>query len=363
MRIGTRGSALALWQARTVAHLIAESGGPACEIVVIRTSGDESAGPPDSPATASTQRTHSTSSTPHLPSTPSTLGTPSTPGTSTPGTPGTSGTLDTLDTPTLPNFKRLFVKEIEEALLDGRVDIAVHSCKDLPAALPDGLRIAGAIAREDPRDALVLPASASARGLDAVVTALGPTPRIGTSSVRRTAELTARFPGATFTPIRGNVDTRLRKLDAGEADALTLAAAGLKRLGLDARISAFLPVDFCVPAPGQGIVAIEIAETAARAFRDAVQAITDADAMAALLAERAVVQALGGGCQMPLGVHAVIDGQAIVISGAVAAPDGSRVVRASLTGNRGNAAAAGEKLAAQLLQRGAADILSSLHTK
>ena len=335
MRIGTRGSALALWQARTVAHLIAESGGPPCKIVVIRTSGDESAGPPDSPRQ-------------------STLGTPSTlstPSTSTSGTPGTL------------SVKRLFVKEIEEALLGGRVDIAVHSCKDLPAALPDGLRIVGAIAREDARDALVLPSASSAHGLDAVVAALGPTPRIGTSSVRRAAELTARFPGATFTPIRGNVDTRLRKLDAGEADALTLAAAGLKRLGLEARISAFLPVDVCVPAPGQGIVAIEIAEAAARPIRDAVTAITDADAMAALLAERAVVQALGGGCQMPLGVHAVIDGQAIVVSGAVVAPDGSRVVRASQTGNRGNAAAAGEKLAAQLLQRGAAEILSSLHPK
>ena len=322
MRIGTRGSALALWQARTIARLIAESGGPACEIVVIRTSGDESSGPPDAPRP-----------------------------------------IEAADTAAPLNVKRMFVKEIEEALLDGRVDVAVHSSKDLPAHLPEGLRIAGAIAREDARDALVLPSAASAHGLEAVVAALGRTPRIGTSSVRRTAELTARFPNATFTPIRGNVDTRLRKLDAGDADALTLAAAGLKRLGLETRISALLPVEVCVPAPGQGIVAIEIADVASRAIHDAVAAITDADAMAALLAERAVVQALGGGCQMPLGVHAVVDGQAIIISGSVAAPDGSRIVRASLTGNRGTAAAAGEKLAAQLLQRGAAEILSSLHTK
>ena len=323
MRIGTRGSALALWQARTVARLIAESGGPACEIVVIRTSGDEGAGPPDSPRPIP----GAASPAPHQ------------------------------------NIKRLFVKEIEEALLDGRVDLAVHSCKDLPAVLPAGLRISGALAREDARDALVLPSASTAHGLDDVVAALGRTPRIGTSSIRRTAELTARFKDATFLPIRGNVDTRLRKLDAGEADALTLAAAGLKRLGLDGRISAFLPVDVCVPAPGQGIVAIEIGDMAPPLIRDAVDAITDADAMAALLAERAVVQALGGGCQMPLGVHAVIDGQAIVVSGSVIAADGSHVVRATLTGNRGNAAAAGEKLAAQLLQRGAAEILSSLHTK
>ena len=315
MTIGTRGSALALWQARAVARAIAEAGGPPCEIVVIRTSGDESAGPPDAPRV-------------------------------------TPGTL---------NVKRLFVKEIEEALLDGRVDLAVHSSKDLPAALPDGLRIAGALAREDPRDAIVLPIGSPGRGLDAVVRALGRHPRIGTSSVRRGAELKALFADATFAPVRGNVDTRLRKLDAGECDALVLASAGLKRLELDARISAALPVDVCVPAPSQGIVAIEIAEAAPDAVRRAIDAVTDADAMTALIAERAVVRALGGGCQMPLGVLATLEGQSIAIRGSVSAPDGRRVVRASLDGNRGNPSAVGEKLAAELLRKGAADILSSLN--
>jgi hydroxymethylbilane synthase len=324
MRIGTRGSALALWQARTVARLIQESGGPACEIVVIRTSGDEPAGPPDSPRQSSS------------------------------GAAAGTGT---------PNVKRLFVKEIEEALLDGRVDLAVHSSKDLPAALPDGLRVAGALTREDPRDALVLPASSPARGMEAVAAALGAQPRIGTSSVRRAAELRALAPAPAFVEIRGNVDTRLRKLEAGQCDVLVLAAAGLKRLGLEARISALVPFDVCVPAPGQGIVAIEIADAAGPDVRAAVRAITDADAMTALIAERAVVQALGGGCQMPLGVVAALDGQDLAVRGSVAAPDGSRVIRAAVRGSRGNPAAAGEKLAAQLLERGAAGILSSLQPK
>lgn len=318
MRIGTRGSQLALWQARTVARSIEECGGPACEIVVIRTSGDESAGPPDSPRQ------------------------------------GGRGTI---------NVKRLFVKEIEDALLDGRIEIAVHSSKDLPAALPDGLRIAAALAREDPRDALVLPAGAAARGVEGVVAALGPRARVGTSSVRRAAELASVLPGAAFSAVRGNVDTRLRKLDAGECDVLVLAAAGLIRLGLADRITAAIPADRCVPAPGQGIVAVEIADAAGDAVRRAVAAIADADAMAALVAERAVVQALGGGCQMPLGAFATVDEHEIRVLGSVAAPDGSRVIRASTTGNRGHAAATGEKLAAELLRRGAGDILASLHTK
>ena len=350
MRIGTRGSALALWQARTVARLIEEAGGPACEIVIIRTSGDESSGPPDSPR----QSTLGTSSTLGTPSTLSTLGT------STPGTLGALGTLGTLGT---INIKRLFVKEIEDALLDGRIDVAVHSSKDLPAALPDGLRLAAALAREDPRDALVLPAASSARGVERVVAAIGPAARVGTSSVRRAAELASLLPGATFAGIRGNVDTRLRKLEAGDCDVLVLAAAGLIRLGLAGRISAALPDDVCVPAPGQGIVAVEIAEAANEPVKRAVAAIADADAMTALVAERAVVLALGGGCQMPLGAFATVDEHEILIRGSVAAPDGRRVIRASMSGNRGHAAATGEKLAAELLRRGAGDILASLHTK
>ncbi|HXG88345.1 MAG TPA: hydroxymethylbilane synthase [Vicinamibacterales bacterium] len=308
VKIGTRGSALALWQAQTVARLIAEAGGPACEIVVIRTSGDEGSAVAES-------------------SEPTT------------------------------NVKRLFVKEIEDALLEGRVDLAVHSSKDLAAHLPDGLTLAATLEREDPRDALILPAPAAPADFKTSARALGPTPRIGTSSVRRVAELRAQFPGATFAAIRGNVDTRLRKLDAGECDALVLAAAGLKRLGLAARISALIPTDVCLPAPGQGIVAIEVASGGTPTIRDAVARICDPDALTMLTAERAVVAALGGGCQMPLGVLATLDGSALDVAGLVASLDGRRIIRATVHGNRGGAAAAGDKLAALLLKKGAAEIL------
>jgi hydroxymethylbilane synthase len=310
-----------------VRRLIEERGGPSPEIVIIKTSGDE--GPPDTPD--------------RVP------GVPKVPGV--PGVPGVG------DVPKVLSIKSTFVKEIEEALLEGRIDLAVHSSKDLPAVLPDGLMIGAALEREDPRDALLLPERSAARELAAVKLALGNHPRIGTSSVRRTAELRAVFPSPTFIPVRGNVDTRLRKLDAGVCDALVLAAAGVKRLGLETRISAYLPLDVCVPAPGQGIVAIEIAEKSSREVRQIVAALDDADAGAALVAERAVVQALGGGCHMPLGALAVLDGQQVRIHGLVASLDDRAIIRATATGNRGNPRAAGEKLARLLLEKGAADIL------
>jgi hydroxymethylbilane synthase len=250
----------------------------------------------------------------------------------------------------------MFVKEIEDALLDGRIDMAVHSAKDLPGELPEGLIIAATLEREDPRDALLLPA-AEVKGFDAAKATLGRHPRLGTSSVRRMAELRSVFPHATFVPIRGNVDTRLRKLDAGECDALVLAAAGVKRLGLAHRLSALVPTDICLPAPGQGIVAVEIAEQTGSAVSEVVKRIADADSDTALTAERAVVQALGGGCQMPLGALTTIDGQAIVVHGLVASLDGQTVLRAVAKGHRGGAAATGEKLAAQLIARGASEFL------
>ncbi len=233
----------------------------------------------------------------------------------------------------------------------------MHSSKDLPAALPDGLMLAAALERDDPRDALLMPTGSVARGLDAIKKMLGAAPIIGTSSVRRQAQLRAVMPGATFVGIRGNVDTRLRKLDAGECDVLVLAAAGVKRLALEARISALLPVDVCVPAPGQGIVAVEIREDAGAHVRDAVRRISDADAETMLVAERAVVGTLGGGCQMPLGVLAALDGQQLDVRGVVTSLDGRIAIRGAVRGNRGGAAAAGEKLAAQLLAKGAGDIL------
>src|SRR4029077_1859255 len=153
--------------------------------------------------------------------------------------------------------KRLFVKEIEDALVRDDVDLAVHSSKDMPAVLPEGLTIAGVLPREDPLDAVVLPAVAGGSEpigtIDDLAAALGQTPAIGTGSVRRIAQLTRLFPNARFTPIRGNLDTRLRKLDEGAHDALVLAAAGLRRLGFAERVSLALPAVACVPAPGQGI--------------------------------------------------------------------------------------------------------------
>ena len=318
MKLGTRGSQLALWQARTVAALIEQSGGPKCELVIIRTSGDE---PPDPPRTLGT------------------LGTP--------GTPGTS------------SVKSLFVKEIEEALLDRRVDLAVHSSKDLPVALPEGLQISGVLRREDPRDALLLPRGEGVTDLDALRGRLGNHPRIGTSSVRRVAQLLASFPAATFLPIRGNVDTRLRKLDAGEADAIVLATAGLKRLGLEHRISLTLPIDVCLPAPGQGTVAIET-RSDDDTTSSMIHRLSHDDAMQALIAERAVVRALGGGCQMPLGAYAQIAGDQLRLRALVVSHDGQRVIREEATGSRPDALAIGDRVAQALLGRGAADIMRAI---
>jgi hydroxymethylbilane synthase len=202
-----------------------------------------------------------------------------------------------------------------------------------------------------------LPAGQAAHTFADVKRVLGRHPRIGTSSVRRVAQLRALFPDATFNPIRGNVDTRLRKLDAGESDALMLAAAGLKRLGFESRLTAAVPIDMCLPAPGQGIVAIETRDDAPRSVREAVKRVSDPDAEAALAAERAVVRALGGGCQMPLGALALLDGQDITVHGLVASVDGRTLIKATVRGNRGGAAAAGDKLAQQLLSKGAADLL------
>ncbi len=312
LRIGTRGSPLALVQARAVASLIVERTGVACDLAIIRTSGDRLA----------------------------------------------EASLSEV------GGKRLFVKEIEDALLDGLVDVAVHSSKDMPADLPDGLEIAAVLPREDPADALVLPGQdAAGLSFDDVRARLGPSPRIGTSSVRRVAQLSRLFPGATFLPIRGNVDTRLAKLDAGEFDVIVLAAAGLRRLERHGRISASVPVEACVPAPGQGIVAIEIRSQDERVGR-VVTAIDDVTARAALAAERAVVTRLGGGCQMPIGAYASVTttptGTILSIHAVVASLDGSRMVTSSIQGTLADPAAAGRAAAERLLEQGAGAILAEV---
>jgi hydroxymethylbilane synthase len=309
LRLGTRGSALALVQARTVAALLRERTGAECEIVVIRTSGDTMA----------------------------------------------DARLSEV------GGKGLFVKEIEEALLGGTIDLAVHSSKDMPAALPDGLDVSATLPREDPRDALVLPAPAASVPFDEAVRRLGAAPRVGTSSVRRVAQLTSLLPHASFVPFRGNLDTRLRKLDQGDVEAIVLAAAGLRRLEQAGRITSLVPADACVPAPGQGIVAVEtrVSDTPTASL---VAQIGDPDALDALHAERAVVAALGGGCQMPIGAHAVISGDRITLTGVVVAPDGSRAARGTAEGPRSQAASVGREAAERLLADGAQDILARIRS-
>jgi hydroxymethylbilane synthase len=307
LRIGTRGSPLALYQANAVAALLHDRAGAHSEIVIIKTSGDRLGEAPLSEI----------------------------------------------------GGKRLFVKEIEDALLAGEVDIAVHSSKDMPAILPEGLEIAGVLPREDPRDAVVLPAGHGAgQDIDRIREQLGKAPRIGTSSVRRIAQLVHFTAEATFLPVRGNLDTRLRKLDSGDYDALVLAAAGLRRLERGARISALLPVDLCVPAPGQGIIAIEIRQGDARAA-ELIKPIDDRSASLALRAERAVVDRLGGGCQMPIGAFAQITaGDTLSITSIVVSTDGSRSVRATIDGSVSAPEQLGRQAADTLLADGAESILA-----
>lgn len=306
LRLGTRGSELALFQARAVASLLRERCGAASEIVVIRTAGDRLQEAPLSEA----------------------------------------------------GGKRLFVKEIEDALLSGEVDLAVHSSKDLPVALPDGLAIGAVLPREDPRDAVVLPGGAGSVALADLPGRLGASARIGTSSVRRIAQLRRLVPEATFLAVRGNLDTRLRKLDAGgQFDAIVLAAAGLNRLERTARVSTLLPPDVCIPAPGQGIIAVEMRIADIR-LRPVLDQLDDAAAAAALAAERAVVTRLGGGCQMPLGAHAAIDGALLTLSAVVLSLDGRRTVRARRAGPAADPSDVGRAVADDLLSQGAADILA-----
>jgi hydroxymethylbilane synthase len=309
-RIGTRGSALALWQATTVKARLEAFGVAPCEIVVIKTDGDRLQ---DAPLSA--------------------IG-----------------------------GKRLFVKEIEDALLDGEIDLAVHSAKDMAVVLPGGLHVAGTLVRADPRDAIVLP---DGRGVEnaslaELTEALGHAPRLGTSSVRRVAQLHRQFPGAEFLPVRGNVDTRLRKLDDGEYDALVLAAAGLHRLDRGGRISGLLPVDACIPAPGQGIVAIECREDA-EAITQTIVAISDGATDVALRVERALVAAVGGGCQLPLGAHCrpTADGGLELIA-CVTSIESEHEVRAIGFGDASDPEALGEQVAERLLADGAGAILDAV---
>jgi hydroxymethylbilane synthase len=316
LRLGTRGSQLAQWQAGAVAARIAAAGGPPCRVTIIKTSGDQKREAPLSSI----------------------------------------------------GGKRVFVKEIEDALLRNEIDLAVHSAKDLPAALPDGLTLCAVLPREDARDGMVLPTDAAehakrvAEGeldIETLVTVLGASPAIATGSIRRIAQLSRVLPGARFCDIRGNIDTRLRKLDAGEHDALVLATAGLRRLGLGARVSLALAPSTCVPAPGQGIIAVEIRENDDD-MRRIVAPADDPASAAALKAERALVKGLGAGCQMPVGALASPQpGGSLELVAIVASLDGAQVIRATGRSPNEGACRLGEHVAAQLVSLGADDILAA----
>lgn len=250
--------------------------------------------------------------------------------------------------------KGLFVKEIEEALLDGRIDLAVHSLKDVPAELPPGLTLGAFPEREDPRDVLV---SNSGATLDRLPEGAV----LGTGSLRRQAQVRGLRPDLKVLPIRGNVDTRLRKLEAGQVDAVILAAAGLKRLGLAGRVTEFLPADRMVPAIGQGALAIELPQRDLSSdVGAAVRALDHAATRAAVTAERAFLRRLGGDCHTPVAAHARFDGGRLALTGIVASPDGAQIVRGQVHGAPAEGEALGAALAEDLLARGARAILDAL---
>jgi hydroxymethylbilane synthase len=298
MVIGSRGSKLALWQAEHI-HARLTARGIESRIEIIRTTGD------------------------HI----------------------TDVSLAQLGKQT--STKGLFTKELEDALLDGRIDLAVHSLKDLPTELPPGLAL-GAVPgpREDVRDALV----------GRPLAGLAPGAKVGTSALRRQAQLQALRPDLVIESIRGNVDTRLRKLDEGQYDAIVLAAAGLRRLGWADRIAECFEPDQMCPAVGQGALAIET-----RAGDDRLFVLDDLTVRSAVTAERALLKALGGGCQVPVGAHAEVRGDQLMLRAVVASPDGRTVLREELPGAAMYAEVVGEEVARALLANGAQRILDEVY--
>ena len=306
LRIGTRGSTLALAQAAQVkAALEKVNPGWTCELTVIKTSGDDFTAWKKSSPEAS----------------------------------GPGG---------VP-LKGLFVKEIEEALLEKRIDLAVHSVKDLQADLPAELKLAGVLKRQDPRDALVATKSCAVGDLPAGTT-------VGVSSLRRQSQLKKWRRDLEVVPIRGNVDTRLAKLDAGEYGALILAACGLTRLGLTDRISEFLDPLWMVPSAGQGALGMEI-RAADEETAGVVQAVNDPDSFLEIQAERALLKALGGGCQVPIGALARIHNGNMVLLGVVLSPDGMKAIRKEVAGPKPTAERLGKELASHLRAAGADRLL------
>ena len=298
LRIGSRGSQLALWQADHVSALLRERGHEV-ELEIIKTTGDKI----------------------------------------------TDVALAKVGT------KGMFTKEIEEALAAGQVDLAVHSLKDLPTEVPSGFEIAAITKRENPQDVFCSRKYAS-------IAELPHGARVGTSSLRRQAQLKALRPDIEIHSLRGNVDTRLRKLEAGEFDAVILAAAGLNRLGKTELIRQVIPTDVMCPAAGQGALAIEI-RAGDSTTRQCVVFLDDAAARATTTCERALLNKLGGGCQVPIGALAEVRGQGLRLDAIVADPDGSQVIRESRDGD--DPVALGELVGATLLRRGGDAILEAVY--
>ncbi|QIK36990.1 hydroxymethylbilane synthase [Caldichromatium japonicum] len=248
--------------------------------------------------------------------------------------------------------KGLFVKELEQGMLAGEADIAVHSMKDVPVEFPEGLHLAVILVRENPYDAFVSNRYTSLDELPAGA-------KVGTSSLRRQCQLAERRPDLCIEPLRGNVNTRLAKLDAGHYDAIILAAAGLVRLGLAGRIRSLLDPDASLPAIGQGAIGIECRIDDER-VHGLIAPLADPETTDRVLAERAMNARLQGGCQVPIAGHAVLEGDLLILKGLVGTTDGSRILRAQGQGPRSEAEAIGVRVAEDLLAQGADEILAAL---
>jgi len=249
--------------------------------------------------------------------------------------------------------KGLFVKEIEEALLEERIDLAVHSMKDVPTELPDRLEIVCITRREDPRDAFLSVKHARFEDLPKGA-------KLGTSSLRRQTQLLGLRPDLSIGQLRGNLDTRIRKMEEGQYDAIILAAAGLRRLGWDGKIRQYLPAELSIPAIGQGALGIEIRRDDART-REAVAFLDDRETSLAVRAERGFLKRLEGGCQVPIAAYATVSGGTVTLAGLVGRPDGTEILRGERSGAAADPEAIGVSLAEELLARGGKRILDEVY--
>ncbi|MCO4322502.1 hydroxymethylbilane synthase [Aliidiomarina quisquiliarum] len=259
-----------------------------------------------------------------------------------------------LDTPLAKiGGKGLFVKELEVAMLEHRADLAVHSMKDLPVEFPEGLKLATITKREDPRDAFVSNKYQQLADLPAGAI-------VGTCSLRRRCQIAAKYPQLVIKDLRGNVQTRLRKLDEGEFDAIILAASGLIRLELEDRITSLLSVEDSLPANGQGALGIECRSDDER-IKALLKPLNDRDTSDCVLAERAMNRTLQGGCQVPIGAYAILEGDHVWLRGLVGSPDGEQIIRAELKAPRSDAENLGKRVAELLLAQGAGEILQAVY--